>query len=159
MFSSLTHLAPVSFVGYAVPLLPSPCDRPYRLGVLRSSLTPYKPSDALLVSWYILPFVIIKGENRVSQVPGASLLTYHALRPRRPIKILPVTIFTVLTSASLTTSSTTTTLISGLDCLREVHLPCGLLDSLSTLRQFRSINPLIPDLPPTSTQHSVLVSG
>ena len=177
-----SHIAPNTFVGiarsevgryspalrvwYLFPLWATPFrySLPHVIGLTVSEYyeVVWLPIDhrmPFLLSWHILPIAFAKGENRVSQVPGASLLTCHALRPRRPIKILPSSIFTVLTSASLTTSSTTTTLISGLNCLREVHLPCGLLDSLCTLRRFRSIHPLTPDYSPTSTQHSVLVSG
>ena len=57
-FSGMSYPVHVSCAGSTALSLPSPCGRPYRLGVLWSDLTPHDPSGGLrLLRWYTLPSV------------------------------------------------------------------------------------------------------
>jgi len=101
-------------MGYDCLSAPSPSglskptrERPHRLRVLWADPTPWQPSASLLVvsappTWHLLP----PGATRVSQVPGTSLHTSHALSgPRQTLRALTrYSALFVLASGPLTPS-------------------------------------------------------
>ncbi len=133
MLFSLSNLHMFPLRAAPMPSSPFPCERRYRLRVLRDDLTPfsYGPSDALLAVVTSYP---LRGGGRASQVPGTSLTTCHALGPRQSLRNLTIYDSLVLASGTLKPSPTASLLLTGLNCFGEVRLPCGLQCSLCTLQ-------------------------
>ena len=121
MSSGLSYPACVSCEGCAALSLPSPCGRPYRLGVLWSDLTPHAPSDSLL--FVGIPYLPLQEAMGSPRFRGISVPACRAPRPRQALQDLTANDPFVLASGKTTPSPPALMTVTRLTGFREVHAP------------------------------------
>jgi hypothetical protein len=123
---------------------PSPCERRYRLRVLRADLTSHWPSVPFFRSGGPTSAFcdLTRGAGGISQVlvRFSSYIPRSKVDPGRPSESLPKRSLCVGFPSVNTVAICINLILEAVSSLGDCGFPCGLQDSLCTLQRFRSVN-------------------